>query len=233
VVLARPARSDRAERPPWYLGAHLTLDGPTGAHADRLGADNLGVGLSWRLGVCAPWRWLPMSAGIDFGFAMRDWSTDRRPLLVVLPEGPRPIGEVEITRKSGSVHAFAELAAQSPWGLPGGVFPYAEALLGVRHFLSQTDVVLRSQEEPATLTDAADTALTAGYGAGLRIRAGSATLTPPGVRRPAFLTIGFRRLRGGRATYLAHGSDADGRLIAHRTRTDAWTFLLGIAAATD
>ena len=87
------------------------------------------AGMGWRFGLFSPVRWLPLYTSVEFGVTFREYSSDERPVFVLLPEGPTRIGVVDVTRKSGSLQAYVTAAILSPWELYRFT-PYGEALFG-------------------------------------------------------------------------------------------------------
>jgi hypothetical protein len=196
-----------------HFGAWFLTASPFGSTAPL---DDWGMGAGFIFGI--GWGKIPLTVGVDFMALW--WGTSTSPALVDL--GDRS-ARVELRRSDNTIFFDAWLRAQpQSWF----VRPYLEGVVGWKQVY--TDYSLRfvggSGATDKTTSDAG--ASTYGFGLGLDV-----TLAHNDQGAVAFVTLGIRRLSGGRASF-TRGPDAvtgDPR-SRFEVSTDTTIIQLGIIA---
>lgn len=189
--------------------------------------DDEGVGLSAHFGYSV--RESPVMVGMEFGFINYGSTTADGPFL----RGGHDIDEIETTNNIVTAHMLFRIQPQM-----GGFSPYAEGLLGFKHFFTTTKVRYDwdwddwDDDDTEWDEEFDDTTFSYGLGAGFL-----ASLNGPrvGERRrgtEVLLHMGARYLLGSEAEYVAEDSVMieDGHVIYDvvKSDTDLLTVNMGL-----
>jgi hypothetical protein len=198
----------------WQVGGYFTAVSPRGEFSENVTNNGYGGGGVFlkRLGPS------PLLVGLDAGGVIYGSDTHLEPLSTTIPN---VFVRVRTSNKILLAHFLTRLQTRK-----GGVRPYADGLIGLKHLYTTTTITSDFSNEPlAGVTDLSDTSFSYGFGGGLQIPLA-------GGESGIMLDGNIRYLRGGRAVYLKKGSirEVDGVTIFDvlSSRTDVITFQIGI-----
>jgi hypothetical protein len=131
---------------------------------------------------------------------------------------------VDETRSDNTVFFDTWLRAQPPYWW---IRPYLEGIAGLKQIYTQYSLDFPSGSGSTTTTTDQTATWTLGYGAGVDIMVAQAD----GGSKAVFVTLGIRRLDGGRASF-TRGADAASanRVVTFDVPTDTTMVFLGISA---
>lgn len=172
----------------------LTVGLPQGEFADQLDANGFGGNLAAAVGFPGS----PLLIGADLGFMIYGHERRNEPFSTTIPDVTVDV----VTDNSLALgHLFLRLKANLP-----GIQPYADALFGFKYFFTETRIESEQfdQNEITRSTNFDDTALSYGFGGGVKI----SLFTPTGENGPGgvYLDLGAKYLMGTEASYLQEGS---------------------------
>ena len=148
----------------------LTVGLPQGEFADQLDANGFGGNLAAAVGFPGS----PLLIGADLGFMIYGHERRNEPFTTTIPDVTVDV----VTDNSLALgHLFLRLKANLP-----GIQPYADALFGFKYFFTETRIESEQfdQNEITRSTNFDDTALSYGFGGGVKI----SLFTPTGENGP-------------------------------------------------
>lgn len=172
----------------------FTVGVPQGDFGDHLDANGYGVNLNAAIGFPGS----PILLGIDGGYLIYGHERRNEPFSTTIPDVT-----VDVVTDNGvaSGHVFLRFKPNLPV-----IQPYADGLFGFKYFLTETRIESEAfdQNEITRSTNFDDTALSYGFGGGVKIN----VFTPTGKNGPGgvHLDLGARYLIGKEASYLQKGS---------------------------
>lgn len=172
----------------------FTVGVPQGDFGDHLDANGYGVNLNAAIGFPGS----PILLGIDAGYLLYGHERRNEPFSTTIPDVT-----VDVVTDNGvaSGHLFLRFKPNLPV-----IQPYADGLFGFKYFLTETRIESEAfdQNEITRSTNFDDTALSYGFGGGVKIN----VFTPTGTNGPGgvHLDLGARYLIGKEASYLQKGS---------------------------
>lgn len=195
ATLANPSRAQDDASPVIDLSLDFAMGFPQGPLEDNI--DNAGYGFTAFAGAGLPE--IPLTLGAEIGFLVYDSESSRQPL-------SSSLSDVNVDVDTDSSILLAHLVARlqpRTWT----VQPYAEGLIGLKHFFTDTTVQTRiSREVIAKDTNHDDTALSYGAGAGIVVALPFGETGPGRVRGVVTINAGARYLFGSKAEYARAGS---------------------------
>src|SRR5262245_5017818 len=198
----------------YQVGAYFTTVSPRGEFSKNV--TNNGYGASGlilkRIGPS------PVLIGLDAGGVIYGSDSHLEPISTTIPN---LLVKVRTSNKILLAHFLTRLQTRK-----GGVRPYADGLIGLKHLYTTTTISSDFSGEPIEgSTDLSDTSFSYGFGGGLQI-----PLT--GGESGIMLDGNIRYLRGGRAEYLKKGSIRNVGGVAffdvNSSRTDVLAFQIGV-----
>lgn len=205
----------------------LTVTGavglPQAEFHDALGRVSGGLGLGFAYQIPRT----PLAVGVEGAMMTYGYETRREPWSLTIPDVA-----LDVQTSHNVAQAMALVRVQVP---DGPVRPYADALVGVNHLFTQTDVrsEWRDDEQPlASSTNYDDTALVYGAGLGTQVRV-HAGYNSRGRSYEVLVDGRVRYLAGGEASYLGRGDitrydDGTYEVAPRRSRTDLLVPQLGV-----
>lgn len=178
------------------VGVNLQGAFPQGAFKDNL--DTYGFGINGHL--IYQIRNTPVALGINIGFITYGSETRRAPFSTTIPDVT-----VEVTNTNNIFNGHLMMRLQPP---SGSFRPYADALFGFNYLFTETQITDSEEvdDEIASSTNFDDSALSYGFGGGLRFKLTDLP-SETGANGPSLhLDLGGRYLFGGEAQYLKEGS---------------------------
>lgn len=191
------------------------------------GAESIGdwgVGLGFSGGVA--WGPIPLTLGVDVMPVL--WGSHTYPS--TLQSGALSF-PATITRKDQSILFDAWLRLEPPLWM---VRPYLEGFIGTKFLQTKYTAELHSSGGDASVDETTDnnSASSIGWGAGVAIRA--TEQKDPKNQGGIFVTLGFRSMHGGAASYSRAISTSEGlRQVDYRSDTDSVLVMLSIGAKID
>lgn len=198
----------------------LTVGVPQGEFADQLDATGFGGNIAGAIGFPGS----PLLVGADFGFMIYGHERRNEPFSTTIPDVTVDV----VTDNSLALgHIFLRLKPNLP-----GIQPYADALFGFKYFFTETRIESEQfdQNEITRSTNFDDTALSYGFGGGIKIN----LYTPTGNNGPGgvHLDLGAKYLMGSEASYLQEGSirRQNGQVTfdVDQSKTDMLLFQFGV-----
>jgi len=198
----------------------LTFGLPRAEFADQL--DSFGFGGS--LSAAAGFTGSPLRIGADLGFMIYGHERRNEPFSTTIPD---VTVDVVTDNSVATGHIFLRFQPDFP-----GMKPYADALFGFKYLFTETRIESEQfdQNEVVRSTNFDDTALSYGFGGGVKIH----LFTPTAEDAPAsvYLDLGAKYLMGSEAKYLKKGSirreDGTVTFDVSRSRTDMLLLQFGL-----
>ena len=193
----------------------FTVGVPQGEYAEQLDATGFGGNLNAAVGFPGS----PLLIGLDAGYLIYGHERRNEPFSTTIPD---VTVDVVTDNSVATGHIFLRLKPNLP-----GFQPYGDALFGFKYFFTETRIESEAfdQNEITRSTNFDDTALSYGFGGGVKIN----LFTPTGANGPGgvHLDLGARYLIGKEASYLQEGSIRrdNGRVTFDVTNSDS-TMLL-------
>ena len=169
----------------------FTVGLPRAEFGDQLDATGFGGNLSAAIGFPGS----PLLIGMDAGYMLYGHERRNESFSTTIPD---VTVDVVTDNSLASGHIFLRLRPNLP-----GIQPYADALFGFKYFFTETRIESEQfdQNEIARSTNFDDTAMSYGFGGGVKIK----VYSPPG-KGGVFLDLGAKYLMGSEAEYLKEGS---------------------------
>ena len=174
----------------------LSLDGgfPQGSFKNNVESNGIGLEMI----VAYSPRYSPLSAGLDLGFITYGNRTRKE---IFNPNIPEVIIGVRTTNNIFTGHFFTRLEARQ-----GTVLPYLDGLFGLNYLWTESRVEDDDSDETiASTTNFDDTALSYGFGGGLKFKVAE-SIAESGKPIHWFVDLRARYLFGGEAEYLTEGA---------------------------
>ncbi|MDA0378453.1 MAG: hypothetical protein O2899_03085, partial [Bacteroidetes bacterium] len=172
----------------------FTVGVPQGEFGDQLDATGFGGNLNFAVGFPGS----PVLVGLDAGYLIYGHERRNEPFSTTIPD---VTVDVVTDNSVASGHVFLRFKPNLPV-----IQPYADGLFGFKYFATQTRIESEAfeQNEITRSTNFDDTALSYGFGGGVKIN----VFTPTGDNGPGgvHLDLGARYLIGKEASYLQKGS---------------------------
>ena len=194
----------------------FTVGVPQGEFSDHLDATGFGINANAAIGFPGS----PILLGIDGGYLIYGHERRNEPFSTTIPD---VTVDVVTDNSVATGHLFLRLKPNLP-----GFQPYGDALFGFKYFFTQTRIESDAfdQNEITRSTNFEDTALSYGFGGGVKIN----LFTPTGNNGPGgvHLDVGARYLIGKEAEYLKEGSirREGGRVTFDVTNSDTTMLLV-------
>jgi hypothetical protein len=169
----------------------FTVGLPRAEFADQLDATGFGGNVSAAVGFPGS----PLLIGLDAGYMLYGHERRNEAFSTTIPD---VTVDVVTDNSLASGHIFLRLKPDLP-----GIQPYADALFGFKYFFTETRIESENfdQNEITRSTNFDDTAMSYGFGGGVKIK----VYSPPG-KGGVFLDLGAKYLMGSEAEYLKEGS---------------------------
>lgn len=175
-------------------------------------APNGSLGLGWRIALAVGWRRWPFTFGFDFQSAYFDSARSRASIPT---RDGMLLGDETRDYTAWFIDSFLRL--QPPYW---PVRPYFEGIVGAKLLQTKYSLRLDGSSSSTERVSESDWTHTLGVGVGIDL---------PVLGDNVWLTIGIRRLQGGRASY-SRPSQLDSDMVIHyETSTDTTIYAIGIA----
>jgi hypothetical protein len=195
------------------LGLNMGIGLPQGGYADTLGKDLFTFGAH----LAIPSRRMPFQVGFAFNYGVMGRKTSK---VIVTDEAlQNSEGRMALNTKVLSYHPFLRFTP-----LTGGVRPYVDGIVGLRHFSTKSKVTVDGLQEPLQKErHSDDMVLSSGWAAGVMVMLGGT----------AYLEARVERMYSGKATYVDPNSitiDSQGNVGFSTLKSSTGTLnaLLGV-----
>jgi hypothetical protein len=198
----------------FQAGGYFTVISPSGEFSDNVTNNGYGGGGLFlkRIGSS------PVLMGLDAGGVIYGSESRLEPISTTIPN---LLVKVRTSNNIFLAHFLTRVQTRK-----GGVRPYVDGLIGLKHLFTRTSITSDFSDEPiAGITDLSDTSFSYGGGVGVQIPI-------LGSESGIMLDGNVRYLRGGRAEYLKKGSIREVGGVAFfdvlSSRTDVVAFQIGV-----